>query len=89
MVKLSGNRTAEPLPKARLKAGAYYVGICRNATVARWNGQVFYHWRQKFGVQFIETIKHREDDDVFDVFDAWRRVENDYSVREIPLDIVL
>lgn len=73
------------MPKTALQVGAYYVGVCRNARIARWDGAVFRHWRLKFGTQFIETIKHREDDQVFDVFDAWMRVENEHEVREIPL----
>jgi len=54
--------------------GGYYKGRCRNATVARWNAeeQCFYHWREKFGRIYIETIKYPTDEqepwwDVFDV----------------------
>jgi hypothetical protein len=75
----------DPIPKRFLQVEAYYVGNCRNAQIARWDGTQFKHWRLKFGHQFIETIKHREDDEVFDVFDAYRRVENEWAVREIPL----
>lgn len=57
------------IPKSELKVGAYYSGVCRNARTARWDGEKFHHWRTKWGAKFIETIKHREDDDVFDVFD--------------------
>src|ERR1700678_1844111 len=63
------------LSKAELKDGCYYVGRCRNASVARWNAseEVFYHWREKFGRIYIQTIKHPDDDPVgdgpkFDVF---------------------
>jgi uncharacterized protein (DUF433 family) len=62
------------LPKDRLQHGAYYKGRCRHATVARWNAdeQCFYHWREKFGHIYIETIKYPTDElepwwDVFDV----------------------
>jgi hypothetical protein len=82
---LTFKRTAEPLAKSSLVAGAYYVGICRSARVARWDGAMFHHWRLKFGAQFVETIKHRDDDETFDVFDAWARVENVHEVREIPI----
>lgn len=51
---------------------AYYSGNCRNASEAMWlaDFQCFAHWRTKFGRKFIEFICHRDDDDVFDVFDA-------------------
>lgn len=56
--------------KKDLKHGMYYKGTCRNAEIARWNAneQVFVHWRTKFGCKFLETIKHPDDDDVYDVF---------------------
>lgn len=58
------------LNKNELEHGKYYNGKCRNANIARWNGDegVFYHWRTKFESVFIETIKHPEDDDIYDVF---------------------
>ena len=68
------NREPKPLPKHKLEKGANYVGVCRNANIARWDGEQFHHWRTKFGFRFLETIKHRDDDSVFDVFDAWMRV---------------
>lgn len=82
--RLTFARTAEPLPKSALMAGYYYIGVSRNACVARWDGEKFLHWRQKWANEFIETIKHREDEDYFDVFDAWRRAD-ERQVREIPL----
>ena len=83
--KLTFNREATPMQKADLIAGSYYIGVSRNAQVARWTGSEFRHWREKWGTQFIDTLKHRDDEDVFDVFDAWMRVDNEYQVREIPL----
>jgi hypothetical protein len=62
------------LPKDQLKHGAYYKGRCRNASVARWNAEqnCFFHWREKFGHIYIETIKYPTDEmepwwDVFDI----------------------
>lgn len=75
--KLTFNRHASPMPKTVLVVGAYYIGRCRNACVARWDGTQFWYWRVKFNARFIESIKHRDDDDVFDVFDAWARVRED------------
>ena len=77
--------TTRPLlPKSALVHGAYYKGRCRNASVARWNAdeQCFYHWRQKFNSIFIETIKHPEDDEVFDVFRVLEEIPS--SKLEIP-----
>jgi hypothetical protein len=58
------------IAKKDLEHGRYYFGRCRNAEVARWNAtdQKFYHWRTKFGHRFIETIKHPEDEKIYDVF---------------------
>ena len=77
----------EPIiPKSNLRHGAYYRGICRNATVARWNAhnQMFYHWRTKWGRTFTETICHREDEDGFDVFDAFQEMTD--PPKEIPFE---
>lgn len=84
-MNLTFPREVGPLPKIALEVGRYYVGICRNANIARWNGEKFYHWRFKFGQRFIETIKHREDEKYYDVFDAWWPVDT-YEVREIPFN---
>ena len=72
------------LPKADLVKGAYYIGVCRNARIARWDGEKFWHWRLKFGTLFTESIKHQDDDSTFDVFDAIAMVETPQSVKEIP-----
>lgn len=66
------------IPKSQLKHGAYYRGRCRNATVARWNGedQKFYYWREKFGQTYVVSIRHIEDDNVFDAFNAFEEITN-------------
>ena len=66
--------------------GAYYVGRCRNATIARWSAArgCFFHWRQKFDRIFVEEIKHPVDDDHFDVFRVVRELAE--PTFEIPLD---
>lgn len=79
-------RNYEPIiPKENLEHGAYYEGKCRNANVARWNAerQLFYHWRNKFGNEFVETIECPEDEKHFDVFVAEKKVDAN-TVREIP-----
>ena len=67
--------------KNELKNGAYYKGICRNASVARWNAETgkFVHHRAKFGHTFLEEICHPEDDMKYDVF---------YPEREMHIDEV-
>lgn len=74
------------IAKADLEHGAYYTGSCRNASVARWDGnkQCFVHWRSKFGDRFLEEIRHPEDDSVFDVFVVESKIT--HPVEEIPLD---
>lgn len=85
---LTFNRYPHPMQKKHLIKDAYYVGVCRNANVARWDGERFHHWREKWGSTFVETIKHREDDTAFDVFDAFYRVDGDplTQVKEIPFE---
>lgn len=72
------------MPRHYLVKGNYYIGICRNASVARWDGEQFWYWRLKWGKVFLESIKHRDDDGVFDVFDALTSVQ-EHQVQEIPL----
>lgn len=79
--------TTRPIfPKDQLQHGVYYVGRCRNASVARWNAdrQCFFHWREKFGVVFLEAIKHPDDESHFDVFRVLRALPD--PPFDIPLD---
>jgi hypothetical protein len=75
------------IPKDKLKHGAYYVGMCRNANVARWDGdkEVFWHWRSRLGSTFPETIKHPFDEDIFDVFYPMEETTKD-RIKEIPME---
>src|SRR5947208_2093163 len=52
------------LPKDSLRDGVFYKGRCRNATIAKWcqRESRFYHWREKSGRVFIETIKYPTDE---------------------------
>lgn len=58
--------------KADLISGKMYLGQCRNASVAEWNGNEFVYERNKFGYTYGEKINHFEDDDGFDVFIPWK-----------------
>lgn len=75
------------LPKEVLVDGTYYVGRCRNATIARWSAanDCFYHWRIKFDQVFIEEIKHPVDETYYDVFRPVRELEEPKF--DIPLDV--
>ena len=73
--EMNDERNTPPLlqfaiPKAHLTDGFYYAGKCRNANVARWNAddQQFYHWREKFGRTFVETIEYWDVNGTFDGF---------------------
>ena len=58
------------VPKSDLQDCSYYVGLCRNAPVAKWDarGGCFWYLRTKFGDTFAEKINHPEDANGFDVF---------------------
>ena len=56
------------IPKSELVIGKRYVGSCRNASEATWNGKTFTYKRYKFGHTFFEDINHFEDDDEYDLF---------------------
>lgn len=75
------------LQKDQLVDGAYYVGRCRNATIARWSAEqnCFFHWRIKFHQVFVEDIKHPVDESYFDVFRPVRVLATPKF--EIPFDV--
>ena len=56
------------IPKESLEIGATYLGSCRNADKAVWNGEVFVYKRTKFGFTYDEEINHFQDDDGYDLF---------------------
>lgn len=56
------------IPKNQLEVGKTYIGDCRNASEAIWNGKVFIYKRHKFGFVFDEKINHFEDDNGYDLF---------------------
>ena len=75
------------IAKQDLVHGEYYTGRCRNATVARWNAetQLFYHWRHKFGIKFVDEIKCPEDEPEYDVF-VTHAVADAYETIPFPVD---
>ena len=56
------------IPKNKLEIGKTYIGDCRNASEAVWNGKVFTYMRTKFGYTYPEHINHFEDDDGYNFF---------------------
>ena len=56
------------IPKEELIVGETYIGSCRNASEAIWNGENFTYMRTKFGYTYAEDINHFQDDDGYDVF---------------------
>lgn len=55
------------IPKDRLQVGMYYAGKCRNANIARWDGEKFVHWRYKFG-WMLDDIEYWDVDGRYDGF---------------------
>ena len=74
------------IEKKDLKHGAYYEGTCRNASIARWDaiGNVFTHWRTKFGHTYLEEINCPEDDKTYDVFIAIKEIPT--PTKGIPIN---
>ena len=56
------------IPKSELKIGHKYLGTCRNANEATWNGKHFIYQRTKFKSTYDESINHFEDDNGYDLF---------------------
>lgn len=58
------------IPKKDLVHNNWYKGQCRNAPVAVWDAknEEFLYIRFKFFEFFMESIKHPEDDDGYDLF---------------------
>ena len=71
------------IPKQDLVVGEYYVGRCRNAKLARWDGEQFLYWRTKFNFATKERISCPEDDSVWDVFVAERIALPEEITKEI------
>jgi len=61
--------------KEDLVVGVTYEGNCRNASTAVWNGNHFVYMRTKFGSTFEEDIKYPTDENFYDVFIPWSKVD--------------
>ena len=56
------------IPLDKLEVGKTYLGSCRNAHEAVWNGEKFIYQRYKFGFTYPEKINHFQNDDGYDLF---------------------
>lgn len=58
------------IPKSDLERGCMYIGNCRNASEAVWDGKRFIYTRSDWfnEVYYNEYINHPDDDCVHDVF---------------------
>lgn len=57
--------------KEDLVVGKYYEGKCRNASVARWDGNKFEYMRCKWGSYYKDEVSYPSDEAYFDVFIPW------------------
>lgn len=76
---------AGAIPKSELIEGAIYLGRCRNAKEALWNGSEFVYIRHKWASIFRERIKHFEDDDGCDVFIPIKKLIGGNNLETIQL----
>jgi len=69
--------------KEDLIDGAYYQGICRNASVAKWDAKnnVFWYMRNKFGYCYKEDINYIADDNGYDLFIPFVKLDDRDVVR--------
>jgi hypothetical protein len=65
------------IPKKDLIVGKTYIGDCRNASEATWNGKAFIYSRNKFGFVYDEKINHFEDDNGYDLFVLLKLKDNE------------
>ena len=63
------------IPKNDLEIGKTYEGYCRNAHKAVWLGDKFEYQRYKFGETFPEKINHFEDDNGYDLFVPYKKLD--------------
>jgi hypothetical protein len=56
------------LPPEKRKVGRAYLGLCRNASVALWDGKLFHYVRTKWGQSYVEKICPIETNDGYDLF---------------------
>jgi len=66
------------IKKDDLINGAYYQGNCRNSNVAMWNAKdnCFVYMRTKFTNVYKDKINHIADDNGFDLFMPFQKIDN-------------
>jgi len=65
------------LRKEALEHGAYYRGVCKFGTVARWHASQkrFFYYRQVRGARVLDELAHPADGRTHDFFLPLERVE--------------
>lgn len=83
----SGERDPNAIPKRDLEHGAYYSGYCRNANIARWDGEKeqFVFYRHKFSFVYLEAACCQEDEEHYDVFVPLKKLDSVDPRDEIDL----
>jgi len=63
--------------KGDLVDGAYYQGICRNNSIAQWDAKenCFWYMRNKSGYVYKEDINYFSDDNGYDLFLPFIKLE--------------
>ena len=79
--------TGKILPVKELKDGCIYKGSCRNAGIALWDKatEKFYYIRYKWGTEFIEKINNLENDDGYDLFIPYYKIDAEENKNVIKL----
>ena len=69
------------ISKSDLLHCRYYLGVCRNSHVAKWDRkkEKFFIIRTKFDKVFAEEINHPEDDEGWDLFIPYELLPMPYS----------
>ena len=74
------------IPLSQLKENCTYIGFCRNASEAVWNGKKFVYKRTKYGKTYDEEIKHFQQDDGYDVFVPVRLKEDTDKINKVKVN---
>ena len=66
----------EYIKKEDLEEWAYYIGYCRNASIAMWANSKWHYLREKFGSIFDDRVEAIEDFEGFDIFVPVKKIDD-------------
>ena len=68
---------AGAIPKSELVSGDWYIGQSRSTNIAQWfsKPKKFYFIRYKMGGEYVDTIRHFQDDNGYDLFIPFKHIE--------------